>query len=141
MHVLLTEAQSGGADAVATQLREIGCRVTGCHDRGGICRALAPAGHCPLDGREPVDLVVDVRAPMPELTAREFGAVCAIRAGVPVIVVSTDGSRPVVPPGLRRFVVAASHQELLDACADALRLPDREAEVAGLATAGADDPE
>lgn len=121
MHVLITEARFDDAQEVAERLHDAGCHVTRCHDRVGICRALAPAGHCPLDNREPVDLVVDVRAASPELTAREYGAVCAVRARIPLAIVSATDELPVVPPGLERRAAAVTRTELLDACRTAMR--------------------
>ena len=121
MHVLITEARFGDADGVAEMLHDAGCHVTRCHDRVGICRALAPAGHCPLDNRDPVDLVVDVRAPLPELTAREYGAVCAVRARIPLAIVSATDELPMVPAGLERRAAAVTKTELLDACRTTMR--------------------
>ena len=121
MHVLITEARFGDADDVVTSLRGAGCHVTRCHERVGICRALAPGGHCPLDGRDHVDLVVDVRARLPELTAREYGAVCAVRARIPLAIVSATGEVPVVPPGLEHRAAAVTKAELVGACRVAMR--------------------
>lgn len=121
MHVLITEARFGDAEEVAELLHDAGCHLTRCHDRVGICRALAPGRHCPLDNRDPIDLVVDVRAPLPDLTAREFGAVCAVRARIPLAVVSATDELPVVPPGLERWAAAVTRTELLDACRTGMR--------------------
>lgn len=95
MRVLITEALFGDSDDLAETLHGVGAHVSRCHERAGICRALAPGRRCPLDERDGVDLVVDVRAQLPELTAREYGAVCAVRARIPLVIVS-----PTVRPAL-----------------------------------------
>ncbi|HEX9335925.1 MAG TPA: hypothetical protein VF892_08560 [Pseudonocardiaceae bacterium] len=118
MHVLLTEAQFGDADELAERLRAVGCHVSGCHRRTGICRALAPGGICPLDGADPVDLVVDARTPDPELTAREFGVVCALRARVPVAIVPAGAG---VPAGLESRVLVLTQDELVEVCRETVR--------------------
>jgi hypothetical protein len=116
MHVLVTEAHFGDGDRVVGLLRAIGVRVSCCHDRVGYCRALRPGDHCPLD-REPVDFVVDVRGAGAELTAREYGAVCAARARRPVWIVPADPSMPAqVPAALRDLAILATEEDLLTMC-------------------------
>lgn len=121
MHVMITEALFGDAREVTDLLRTAGCQVMRCHDRMGICCALAPGRQCPLDEGNPVSLVVDVRAPLPELTVREYGAVCAVRARIPLAVVSTGEDAPIVPAGLARWAAAVTRAELLDFCRTAMR--------------------
>lgn len=121
MHVLITETLFGDADEVAELLHGAGCHISRCHERAGICRALAPGRRCPLDDGDPVDLVVDVRAPLPELTAREYGAVCAVRARIPLVVVSTTDGEPVVPDGLAHWAAAVTQDDLVAACRMAMR--------------------
>jgi hypothetical protein len=116
MHVLLTEAMFGDADELADQLRAFGCHVSRCHSRAGICRALAPGGACPLDGLDPLDLMVDVRSSIPELTAREFGVVCALRARMPVVIVPVGDGVSMVPAGLEHRTIAVTREQLLQAC-------------------------
>ncbi|PRX45858.1 hypothetical protein B0I33_1084 [Prauserella shujinwangii] len=118
MHVLVTEARFGDSAETVRRLREDGCRVSTCHTRAGLCKALAPASRCPLDEQAAVDLLVDVRSGDDELTAREFGAVCAVRARVPVAVVDADPDRaPVLPIGLEARAVGIRGRQLLAACA------------------------
>ncbi|ADJ47228.1 hypothetical protein AMES_5403 [Amycolatopsis mediterranei S699] len=123
MHVLLTEASFGDADFLVQPLRDADCLVSRCHSRAGLCRALAVGGRCPLD--EPFaqpDLLVDVRGREPELTAREFGVVCAIRDHVPVALVSPDACvQAEVPPGLERRVTVIDVEGLLATCRAASR--------------------
>ncbi|MFI5589487.1 hypothetical protein ACIA5G_30850 [Amycolatopsis sp. NPDC051758] len=129
MHVLLTEASFGDAEFLVQPLRDTGCLVSRCHSRAGLCRALAPGGRCPLD--EPFaqpDLVVDVRGQGAELTAREFGVVCAIRDNVPVALVSPDPDvRAEIPPGLENRVTVIDVEGLLATC----RAASRHVSVAG----------
>jgi len=122
MHVLVTEALFGDADPLVEPLRETGCRVSRCHSRAGLCRALAPGSRCPLDGDDPPSLLVDVRGQGEEMTAREFGTVCAVRARVPIAMVSPDPAVPVeVPPGLENRVTVIDAEGLLDTCRAAAR--------------------
>ncbi|GAB3490082.1 hypothetical protein [Amycolatopsis cihanbeyliensis] len=122
MHVLVTEAAFGDGDELVARLRAEGCTVSTCHSSSGICRALAPGAGCPLDGPKPVALMVDVRSAGPELTAREFGVVCAVRAGLQVALVPAEPGLPMpVPPGLRNRTTVATADQLADACHHALR--------------------
>lgn len=123
MHVLLAEASCGDGDALADRLRGIGCQVSRCHQGSGICQSQVPAGRCPLDGRTPVDMLVDVRGKAAELTAREFGVVCALRSGVQVVVVPAGKARTAaVPRGLEDRVSVASQTELIDNCRSAMNV-------------------
>ncbi|SHG85323.1 hypothetical protein [Streptoalloteichus hindustanus] len=119
MRVLVTEADFGDGDEVVRRLRALGCRVSTCHGATGFCRALGPGGRCPLDlTGEPVDLVVDVRGRDEELTTREYGAVCAVRARRPLVVVGAAPDVPVRPPAaVRSWAAVASLPQLLAACA------------------------
>jgi hypothetical protein len=99
MRVLLTEATFDESVPVRTDLEVAGFDVYPCHRRSGVCQAFTSS--CPLDLVD-IDVAVVVRSGgRAELTAREFGAVCAHRAGVPVLVTSADElPPPVVPVGL-----------------------------------------
>ncbi|HEY0639039.1 MAG TPA: hypothetical protein VGD67_15420 [Pseudonocardiaceae bacterium] len=116
MHMLITEAHFGAGEALANRLATAGVRVTRCHDEVGYCRALAPGGRCPLDAPTgDVDVVVDVRGPGAELTAREYGAVCAVRAGRPVLVVPDRlTATAVVPDALRDVAHALTQDDLME---------------------------
>ena len=122
MHVLLTEATFGDAEFLVQPLQDAGCRVSRCHTRAGLCRALAPGSMCPLDEwAAPPLLAVDVRGQGTDLTAREFGVVCAVRAHVPIALVSADAAVPVeVPAGLDTRVVVTDVDALLATCRSAL---------------------
>ncbi|HEY2724880.1 MAG TPA: hypothetical protein VGI84_09355 [Pseudonocardiaceae bacterium] len=121
MHVLVTEAIFGESDTAVAELRAMGHQVSTCHGDGGMCRAVSEGTGCPLDDSRPVDLVVDVRGFQPDLTAREFGAVCAIRAGVPVALVSTVAhQRACFPAELAHRAWSYSADQLSEACDDVL---------------------
>lgn len=130
MHILVTESTFGDAARLTTSLRQLGCQVSTCHGTVGICRAFAPGDRCPLDGGQPVDLVVDVRDQSAQLTAREYGVVCGTRAKLPVVLVSSAPEVPVrVPAGLESRTTGTTTDSLLSACGQAVALrgagPDR----------------
>ncbi|AHH96946.1 hypothetical protein GCM10010174_73960 [Kutzneria viridogrisea] len=121
MHVLVTEQIAGDCADLVHALRELGCVVSTCHDAGGVCTAMSSARRCPLDGEPRVDLLVDVRAGGTEMTVREFGAICAARAELPVMLVAPERlRRPTVPWGLHGRATAVRMSALLDACARTL---------------------
>jgi hypothetical protein len=117
MYVVMAEASFGESTVVVQALREAGQYVSTCHEWSGVCQALRPGRRCPLDYERPVDLMVDVRGREPELTAREYGVVCALRERVPVVVVGVD---PMVPPrvpdGLESWVTVESLDSVVAAC-------------------------
>lgn len=92
MRVLLTESAPGAADEPEKRLREAGYDISFCRPdhRGDIdgCVVLRGVGHCPLRTDADIAVVVDARAAdAPTLpTAREFGACCALRRRVPLVV-------------------------------------------------------
>jgi hypothetical protein len=121
MHVLVTEQNPGQSKDLAQRLRYLGCTVSTCHsDNTDICDGVVPGG-CPLEGRRPADMVIDVRGEQ-EFTAREYGAACGARAGLPVVLTGLDWQdKPPVPDGLRSRVTAIRQNALLVGCIDALR--------------------
>ena len=121
MHILVTEQKPGQSKDLALRLRYLGCSVSTCHDDNtDMCNGVVPGG-CPLEGRRPADMVVDVRGEK-EFTAREYGAVCGARAGLPVVLTGLDWQdKPPVPDGLRSRVTAIRQNALLVGCIDALR--------------------
>jgi hypothetical protein len=92
MRVLLTESEPGAAEEPEKRLREAGFDISFCHpdhraDDDG-CVVLRGIGHCPLRTDADIGLLIDARAAdAPGLpTAREFGACCAVRNHVPLVV-------------------------------------------------------
>ncbi|MFC0432062.1 hypothetical protein [Kutzneria buriramensis] len=120
MHVLVTEQNPGQSAELALKLRYLGCVVSTCHNSStDVCKGVV-AGGCPLEGRGPTAMVVAVRDER-ELTAREFGAVCGVRAGVPVVLTGPGWhDKPPVPDGLRHRVSSIRSGALLTGCVDAL---------------------
>src|SRR5436305_2059676 len=101
MHVLLTEASFGDADFLVQPLRDTGCRVSRCHNRAGLCRALVRTSACPLDERtDPPVPLVDVRGQGDALTAPECGT---DRPDV-VAVVRSNGTRTAASGEWARYV-------------------------------------
>lgn len=98
MRALLTEERPGDCRTIAEALERRGHVAQCCHERtgeDGRCLAVRSAGWCPLDTGD-IDVMVDVRgAGSRRMAAREFGVVCALRAGTPVVVASD--SRGYVP--------------------------------------------
>lgn len=98
MRTLLIESSPGvGADAAAA-LSDAGHPVVRCHEQGQPtfpCGDLAEPGSCPLHGPGAVDVVLSVRHPDDaEPTAAEAGVTCALRAGVPVVVLGDQDANP-----------------------------------------------
>ena len=114
---------------VEAHLADAGFDVRRCHEPGAPafpCANLA-GGDCPLSLPGGVDVVVDVRThPWPLPTGREIGVTCALRARVPVVVVTSSGhpfeswATATVPPGT----------DLAEACEDAIAAGLEEARAA-----------
>jgi hypothetical protein len=126
MRILVTEQNPGQGKDLVRRLRYLGCVVRTCHDdTTDMCNGVMPGG-CPLEGPQQSDMVVDVRGDK-EFTAREYGAVCGVRAGLPVVLTGLDWQdKPPVPDGLRHRVSAIRQNALLAGCVDALRDEERE---------------
>jgi hypothetical protein len=86
MEILLTEAAPGDADAVARKLETAGHRVSRCNLPGSDrCAPMANHVSCPLRERV-ISAVVDVRGRPEGFGVHELGAMCAVQAGVPLVV-------------------------------------------------------
>lgn len=98
MRTLLIESTPGVGDQAAAALVDAGHPVLRCHEQGQPtfpCGDLAEPGSCPLHGPGAVDVVLSVRRPEdPEPTAAEAGVTCALRAGVPVVVLGDQDANP-----------------------------------------------
>jgi hypothetical protein len=94
--VLLLSSDDIPLDGVEQDLVDAGFTVHRCHEQGVEpfpCAGLV-GGQCPLDIDGGMDVAVDVRDhPWPLPTRREAGVTCALRAAVPVVVV-THGRHP-----------------------------------------------
>jgi len=123
LDVMLIESRPGVAGRTAQALEEAGCRVHRCHEPGEPsfpCAALVDPGSCPIDGHVDVALLVRPRiAPRP--SAIEDGAICAIRAGIPVVEQGTDVLDPFAP-----WLTLRTHRDgdALAACVKAVEFAD-----------------
>jgi hypothetical protein len=119
MKVLITEQLPGSAAVVAGLLGEAGHQVTYCHASGQSntqCIGLTSTGRCPLADLE-VAVAVDSRTHAGPMTAREFGALCALRHGTPLVVTG-----PVPDPAASPWRDADARCEpdrVVDACEEA----------------------
>lgn len=93
MRTLLIESTPRGSAAVAGTLEASGHQVLRCHQVDGPavpCAGLTDEG-CPIEGHGPVDVAIAVHDPAEaDATAREAGATCAVRTGIPLLVVGRD---------------------------------------------------
>jgi len=115
LDVLVIESHPGAAAAATDALEAAGHRTTTCHPAGAEaafpCRAVIDPADCPLDDRPDVALLVRDRITEPG--AREQGASCAIRAGIPLVMAGPSALDPYEPwlagrvEGADRDVVAA----------------------------------
>src|SRR5919106_3940597 len=83
---VITEQRPGSATAVAQRFGAAGHTLTYCHapDGEAACVGLSKGGRCPLADVD-VSVVVDARADAADMTDSEFGVICAIRHGTPVV--------------------------------------------------------
>lgn len=91
--VLVVGTDQWAIEQAGAQLRTAGRRVLRCHEPGEPffpCNALLPGRRCPLDAG--IDVVLDIRArPVNPPALPEFGAVCALHAGIPLVVAGVPG--------------------------------------------------
>jgi hypothetical protein len=88
MKILITEQRPGAATEVAQRLGAEGNTLTYCHSPepdDAPCVALGATGRCPLTNLD-VAVVVDARVDRAAITNAEFGAVCALHHGTPLVV-------------------------------------------------------
>jgi hypothetical protein len=119
MKVLITEQLPGSSTIVAGRLGAAGHHVTYCHRPGQPsieCVGLAANGRCPLTEPD-IAVVVDARSHRGPLTVREFGAVCALRHGTPLVVAGPVPDVQVSP--WRDADVRCEPDDVVNACDDA----------------------
>jgi len=91
--VLVVGTDQWAIEQAGSQLRAAGRRVLRCHEPGDAtfpCNALVPGRRCPIDVG--VDVVLDMRArPVNPPALNEFGAVCGLHVGVPLVVAGVPG--------------------------------------------------
>ncbi len=96
MRTLLIEPTPAGPASLARDLDAAGHDVVRCHPPDAPsfpCAGLTDG--CPLDHSMPIDVAIAVRdEARPAPTADEAAVTCAIRAGLPVVVVGPPGANP-----------------------------------------------
>lgn len=99
LHVLVVGTDDWAVTQSVESLRAGGATALTCHEPGDPpfpCNALRKGGVCPLDIG--VDVVVTVRArPVAAPSEGEFGVICALRAGAPLVSVGMTANSPFEP--------------------------------------------
>src|SRR5690242_7705294 len=94
--VLAMGTDDWATEQVATALIRGGHNVLRCHEPGEAafpCNALIEGGRCPLE--EGFDVAITTRArSLPGPATGEFGVVCALRHGAPLVVAGVPGVAP-----------------------------------------------
>ena len=97
MRTLLIESTPNAAGSVAGTLDAAGHDVVRCHGEGAPtfpCSGLTAEG-CPIEAHGPIDVAIAVHAGAgAEPTAREAGATCAARSGIPLVVLGAGDDHP-----------------------------------------------
>jgi hypothetical protein len=98
--ILVVGSEDWAIRQAQEELTEAGRVVHRCHDSAESpfpCNALVAGMGCPLD-RHPVDVVLDVRAgPHRDPSLGEMGAICGIRAGLPLVVAGLSVAMKLAP--------------------------------------------
>lgn len=95
LSVLVVGTEAWAVDRAARGLQQAGHRVVGCplaDDLGRACATLDGSG-CGLDDHLDVVLVVRAR-PLDRVVRSEYGALCALRRGIPLVLAGTGGRHP-----------------------------------------------
>lgn len=97
--VLVVGTHDWAIEQAAVVVEAAGCLVLRCHEPGQPsfpCNALIEGRTCPLDAD--FDVVATVRArPLGNLAQSEFGVICALHHGMPLVVAGVAPARPLGP--------------------------------------------
>jgi hypothetical protein len=97
--VLVVGTHEWAIEQAASAVRAAGLQVLRCHEPGQPafpCNALIEGRTCPLDAG--FDVVLTARArPLATLAQSEFGVVCALHHGMPLVVAGVAPERPLGP--------------------------------------------
>jgi hypothetical protein len=97
--VLVVGTDDWAIEQAAASIEGVGSSVLRCHEPGQPafpCNALVEGRTCPLDVG--FDVVVTARArPLGTLAQSEFGVVCALHHGLPLVVAGVAPERPLGP--------------------------------------------
>jgi hypothetical protein len=87
MKILVTAPQPDAGAAAVDLLSAAGHTVAFCHhdDDSAPCAGLGTGRICPLTAGD-IDVVVDARAESSAMSPREFGVLCALNHGTPLVV-------------------------------------------------------
>jgi hypothetical protein len=120
--VLVVGTDDWAIEHAAAELEAGGCGVRRCHEPGQPvfpCNALVEGRTCPLDAG--VDVVTDARGQaVGNLLQSEFGVVCALHHGIPLVLAGVAPERPLGPWATR---IVEHGGSLVDACAEAACAP------------------
>ncbi|MEA3076556.1 MAG: hypothetical protein QOF60_1464 [Actinomycetota bacterium] len=96
MAVLAVGTDDWATEQAAAALSRAGHEVLRCHEPGEPtfpCNALVAGRTCPLDAKPDVVLAMRAR-PDASATPGEFGAICALRSGTPLVVAGMTSMHP-----------------------------------------------
>lgn len=118
--VLVVGTHDWAIEQAASAIESGGCSVLRCHEPGQPsfpCNALIEGRTCPLDAG--FDVVVTARArPLGSLAQSEFGVICALHHGMPLVVAGVAPERPLGPWAAEQV---AQGDDLASACERAAR--------------------
>jgi len=113
--VLVVGTDDWAIEQAAEALAGAGSRVLRCHEPGAPafpCNALVEGRTCPLDIGFDVVATVRARAASTPVQA-EFGVVCGVRAGIPLVVAGLVTERPY---GQWAAAIVGQDEDLAEAC-------------------------
>ena len=120
--VLVVGADDWAVRRAAAELVGAGRRVHRCHDSSDTpfpCNALVAGRGCPLDLHH-VDVVVDVRARAhAEPSMGEMGAICGLRAGLPLVLAGLSGTAGLDPWATK----VPEGGDIVTSCDEAMKTP------------------
>ena len=118
--VLVVGTDDWAIEHAAAELEAGGCGVLRCHEPGQPafpCNALVAGRVCPLDAG--FDVVADVRGQAAGgLLQSEFGVICALHHGIPLVLAGVTPERPLGPWATRTVEHGGSLVEACGAAAD-----------------------
>lgn len=121
LDVLIIQSHPHAADDAETALVAAGHRVHSCYEPGNEgfpCKGLLDPGGCPLDRGMDVALLVRARV-SPRPSSLENGAVCAVRAGIPL---AERGSAVLDPFEPWISLRLDRHEDVVEGCESAVEL-------------------
>lgn len=99
MKILITEQRPGVGVECIKRLRTAGHDLAYCHQHGNgspSCAGTAAGASCPLAEGD-IAVVVDARADAGAITPYEFGAICALQHGTPLVIAGPVPDHQITP--------------------------------------------